>query len=128
LKYNGIPYDSFLNLYVIKECCMSSGKVSTKEQEITTTRTSLVPRYHVVLLDDNDHTYEYVIEMLVHLFSHSSSKAYDMACTVDQTGRVIVETTHKERAELKRDQIHNYGPDWRLAHSKGSMSAVIEPA
>ncbi len=105
---------------------MSSSKVTTREQEIKTPRTSLVPMYHIILLDDNDHTYEYVIEMLVQLFGHSSSKAYDMACTVDQTGRVIVETTHKERAELKRDQIHNYGADWRLAHSKGSMSAIIE--
>jgi ATP-dependent Clp protease adaptor protein ClpS len=106
---------------------MGANKIQIEEQEITSTRTSLVPRYHVILLDDNDHTYEYVIEMLVQIFGHSSSKAYEMACTVDQTGRVIVETTHKERAEMKRDQIHNYGADWRLAHSKGSMSAVIEP-
>ena len=35
-----------------------------------------------------------------------------MACEVDTTGRVIVDTTTKERAELKRDQIHAYGPDW----------------
>jgi len=106
---------------------MSFGKFETKEQEIPVTKSSLVPRYHVILLDDNDHTYEYVIEMLVQIFGHSSSMAYEMACTVDQAGRVIVETTHKERAELKQDQIHGYGPDWRLSHSKGSMSAVIEP-
>lgn len=106
---------------------MGSNKSETREQERTTTKSSLVPRYHVILLDDNDHTYEYVIEMLVQLFGHSSSRAYEMACTVDQSGRVIVETTHQERAELKRDQIHSYGPDWRLSHSRGSMSAVIEP-
>jgi ATP-dependent Clp protease adaptor protein ClpS len=43
-------------------------------------------------------------------------------------GRVIVDTTTKERAELKRDQIHSFGPDWRVPHCRGSMSAVIEPA
>jgi ATP-dependent Clp protease adaptor protein ClpS len=106
---------------------MPSGKFEIKEQEAPVTKSSLVPKYHVILLDDNDHTYEYVIEMLVQLFGHSSSRAYEMACTVDQTGRVVVETTHKERAEMKQDQIHNYGPDWRLSHSKASMAAVIEP-
>jgi len=47
---------------------------------------------------------------------------------VDETGRVIVLTTHRERAELKRDQIHAYGTDRRVATCKGSMSSVIEPA
>jgi len=86
-----------------------------------------IPRYNIVLLDDNDHTYEYVIEMLSHLFGHSMEVAYQMAVTVDRTGRVIVDTTHRERAELKRDQIRAYGPDWRILHSKASMGAVIEP-
>jgi ATP-dependent Clp protease adaptor protein ClpS len=47
---------------------------------------------------------------------------------VDATGRVIVLTTHREKAELKRDQIHAYGADFRIAACKGSMSAIIEPA
>lgn len=87
-----------------------------------------VPRYHVVLFDDDDHSYEYVIEMLMALFGHALHTAYDMASTVDRAGRVVVETTTKERAELKRDQIHAYGPDWRIPHCVGSMSADVEPA
>ncbi len=87
-----------------------------------------VPRYHVVLLDDDDHTYEYVIEMLMKVFGHSQATAFRMACEVDLAGRVIVDTTHKERAELKRDQIHAYGADPRIPHSRGAMSATIEPA
>lgn len=90
--------------------------------------TRLAPRWQVVLLNDDDHTYEYVIEMLVKLFQHSVDTAFRMACEVDQTGRVVVDTTSKERAELKRDQIHAYGADWRMSRSKGSMSAEIEPA
>jgi ATP-dependent Clp protease adaptor protein ClpS len=87
-----------------------------------------VPRYNVVLLDDNEHTYDYVVEMLMQLFGHNRAKAFQMACIVDRVGRVIVDTTTKERAELKRDQIHSFGPDWRMPHCRGSMSAVIEPA
>lgn len=86
------------------------------------------PMYHVVLLDDDDHTYAYVIEMLMRVFGHPGEKAYRMACEVDTTGRVILLTTTLEHAELKRDQIHAYGPDLLLSRSKGSMSAVLEPA
>jgi ATP-dependent Clp protease adaptor protein ClpS len=91
-------------------------------------KTMHVPRFHVVLLDDNDHTYEYVIEMLMVLFGHSMATAFRMACEVDLSGRVVVDTCHKERAELKRDQIHTYGADPRISHCKGPMSATIEPA
>ena len=99
-------------------------------EEVTTPRTREVriPKFNVVLWDDNDHTYDYVIEMLTKLFRHSAEVAFDMAVEVDSQGRVIVETTSKERAEFKRDQIHSFGADWRIPHCKGSMSATIEPA
>jgi ATP-dependent Clp protease adaptor protein ClpS len=87
-----------------------------------------LPPYHVVLLDDNDHTYEYVIEMLRCVFGYPEPKGYQLAKEVDSRGRVIVLTTHKEKAELKRDQILAYGTDYRIASCKGSMSAIIEPA
>jgi ATP-dependent Clp protease adaptor protein ClpS len=91
-------------------------------------RTKRQPPYHVILLNDDDHTYEYVITMLQVLFGHPREKGFAMAKEVDTTGRVIVLTTSKEHAELKQEQIHSYGPDPLLARSAGSMSAVIEPA
>ena len=87
-----------------------------------------IPKYHVILLDDDDHTYDYVIEMLVAIFRHSLQTAFEMACEVDARGRVIVDTTTKERAELKQQQIQSYGADWRIPRCRGSMSATIEPA
>jgi ATP-dependent Clp protease adaptor protein ClpS len=86
------------------------------------------PPYHVVLLNDDDHTYDYVIEMLKALFGYPVERGFQMAKEVDTSGRVIVSTTTKEHAELKRDQIHAYGPDSRLPRCKGSMSATIEAA
>lgn len=103
-------------------------KEKTKEKEHEEDIELHLPQYHVVLLDDDEHTYAYVIEMLTQLFGHSRTKAFKMAVEVDMMGRVIVDTTTKERAELKRDQIHDYGPDWRISHCQGSMSAVVEPA
>jgi ATP-dependent Clp protease adaptor protein ClpS len=87
-----------------------------------------LPPYNVILLNDNDHSFEYVIEMLGVLFAHPPERGMQMAKEVDTTGRVIVLTTHKEKAELKRDQIHAYGKDKRIAKCKGSMSAEIEAA
>jgi ATP-dependent Clp protease adaptor protein ClpS len=87
-----------------------------------------LPPYNVVLLDDNDHTYEYVIEMLRKVFGYPDQTGYTMAKAVDTSGRVIVMTTHKELAELKCDQITSFGADPRLERSAGPMSAVVEPA
>lgn len=86
------------------------------------------PPYHVILLDDDDHTYEYVIGMLRKLFGYTNERAFQLASEVDSTGRVIVDTTTMERAELKRDQILSFGRDWRIARCQGSMNACIEPA
>ena len=90
-------------------------------------REQKVPLYRVVLLDDNDHTYDYVIEMLQKIFVFSLDQAYRHAEEVDRSGRTVLITCELPQAEFARDQIVNYGPDWRLSRSKGSMAAVIEP-
>jgi ATP-dependent Clp protease adaptor protein ClpS len=87
------------------------------------------PPYNVVLLNDDDHTYTYVILMLKELFGYPEEKGFQMAKEVDTTGRVIVLTTTKEHAEFKQDQIHAYGADPFLGRPcAGSMTAIIEPA
>ncbi len=86
------------------------------------------PPYHVILINDDDHTYDYVMRMLKELFAYPDEKCYQLAREVDTKGVVIVCTTSLERAELKRDQIHAYGPDHLIKRCKGSMSAIIEPA
>jgi ATP-dependent Clp protease adaptor protein ClpS len=88
----------------------------------------LVPLYRVVLLDDNDHTYDYVIEMLQKIFIFSVDEAYRHAEEVDRMGRTALITCELPEAEFARDQIQSYGRDTRLPRSQGSMSAVVEPA
>ena len=100
----------------------------TRPLEATERETEGLPPYNVVLLDDDDHSYEYVIFMLKALFGHPPEKGYELAREVDATGRVVVATTHLEEAELKRDQIQAFGPDPLIARCKGSMSATVEPA
>ena len=85
-----------------------------------------IPLYHVVLLNDNDHTYEYVIEMLGQIFCLDPSEAFRHAVEVDTTGRTIVLTCEREQAEFGRDQIHAYGVDPRMPACKGSMTTRRE--
>ena len=82
----------------------------------------------VVLINDDDHSYEYVIRMLKQLFGYPEPKGFLLAAEVDTTGRAIVYTTTREHAELKQDQIHAFGPDAGIPRCQGSMTAVIEPA
>lgn len=107
---------------------MSDTLVIPRERTDTRETRKRQPPYHVILLNDDDHTYEYVIIMLKQIFGHPMERGLLLAKEVDTKGRVIVDTTSLERAELKRDQIHAFGPDPALARCKGSMSAVIEPA
>ena len=86
------------------------------------------PLYNVVLLNDDEHTYEYVIEMLQKLFALSEQTAWNHAVEVDNAGRTVVMTCELAQAEFGRDQIHAFGADWRMPKSKGSMSAVVEPS
>lgn len=85
------------------------------------------PRYHVILWDDDEHSYEYVILMMRQLFAHSLEKGFQIAKRVDSDGRAVCLTTTKEHAELKRDQIHSFGKDILIERCVGSMSASIEP-
>ncbi|MBE2283685.1 MAG: ATP-dependent Clp protease adaptor ClpS [Prosthecobacter sp.] len=87
---------------------------------------ALEPPWHVILLDDDVHTHEYVIEMLGAIFGHGHELALRMAREVNACGRVIVATVHKELAELRQQQIEEYGPDKRVPECRGSMGAIIE--
>ncbi|MDQ2843146.1 MAG: ATP-dependent Clp protease adaptor ClpS [Acidobacteriota bacterium] len=84
--------------------------------------------FHVVLLDDDEHTYDYVVEMLQKLFFFPLETAFQHAVEVDTTGRTVVITCALPEAQFGRDQIQNYGADHRMPKSKGSMSAILVPA
>ncbi len=102
-------------------------KTSKRQSKPKQSEPARQPRYHVLLWNDEDHTYEYVIRMMKELFNHPEEKGYEIAKAVDTAGKAICLTTTREHAELKRDQIHAFGKDVLLTRCKGSMSASIEP-
>jgi len=103
-------------------------RTQPRDKTDSETTTKRLPPYNVIILNDEEHTFEYVIELLTKLFSHPLTTAQEMTWRIHTTGRAVVYTTHKEKAELKRDQVLSYGPDPRMSISKGPLGCYIEPA
>ena len=91
-------------------------------------QTDLAKRYHLILHDDDDHTYQYVIEMLGKVFGYGREKAFAIAGVVDGQGQAVLETDAYDVVTGHQKQIHGYGRDPRIEHCKGSMSATVEEA
>lgn len=90
--------------------------------------TEFAKQYHLVLLDDDQHTYAYVIEMLGAIFGYGTEKAFALASMVDSTGRAVLETAGLEVVTGHQQAVHRYGADPRIPTSKGSMTAIVEEA
>ena len=105
---------------------MAGTSVDTENEQKS--RDELEKLYHVIILNDDEHTFDYVIEMLQAVFGLSYPAALSHTMEADSIGSSIVHTCGLEEAELKRDQVHAYGPDWRMPNSRGSVAALVEPA
>jgi ATP-dependent Clp protease adaptor protein ClpS len=68
--------------------------------------------YAVIVHNDEDHTWQYVIEVLQRVCGHNIEKAFELTSQVHFKGKAVVWTGPLEVAELKRDQIRGFGPDF----------------
>lgn len=94
--------------------------------EETTSKPRIERRWYVILHDDQLHTYQYVIDMVMRLFGKSAQEALLHAIEVDTQGVTILARLPKSEAEAKRNAILNWGGDPALKSSV-SMKATIEP-
>jgi ATP-dependent Clp protease adaptor protein ClpS len=83
----------------------------TTSKPAPATRTKRQPPYAVVVLNDDLHTFAYVIEALGKIFGYNQTKAMHLAMQIHENGRAVVWSGTLELAELKRDQIRSFGPD-----------------
>ena len=102
--------------------------ISPQTIEDVSTDEQLEPPYHLILLDDDSHTYQYVILMLGAVFGYGPEKGLAMACMVDANGQAILLTGSKDVATDKQRAIHEFGADPLMENCVGSMSAVVEAA
>ena len=110
---------------ILAACRASPPSPETKQE----TEDQQAPLYNVVLLDDDEHTYEYVVEMLEKLFAFSDGDAWNHAVEVDTTGRTVV---HDLRAASRPSSAGIRStlsaPTGGCRSRKGSMSAIVEPS
>ena len=71
---------------------MSSRSASAVPEIEDETSDKVEPLYHVILLNDEDHTYDYVVEMLEKIFGMSETTAFSHAVEVDTKGTTILIT------------------------------------
>lgn len=89
----------------------------------------LLPPYHVILLNDEDHSFEFVINVLRLVFGFALEKAVQFTLEAHTKGRAIVWTGPKEVAELKVEQVQtNHEIRTRDGAKLGPVDCIIEPA
>jgi ATP-dependent Clp protease adaptor protein ClpS len=86
--------------------------VTTRKPSANRPRPQPLPQYAVVVLNDNDHTFRFVIETLCMVCGCSKPQADQHAMEIHLRGRAAVWRGSREVAELKRDQIRSRGVDF----------------
>jgi ATP-dependent Clp protease adaptor protein ClpS len=101
--------------------------VATEPQEET--RTRRVPPYNVILLNDDHHSFEFVMDSLRKALGYSVERCYQLTLLAHTSGRAIVWTGPLEVAELKANHIRGF-KEVRAADGAnlGSLGVDIEPA
>ena len=102
--------------------------VRPKKDKKNDSKTKRLPPYNVILLNDDDHTVEYVVALCQKVFGYPIKKGLQIADEVHFTKRCILWTGSLELAELKQEQIHSLGKDELVTRCQGSMSAILESA
>jgi ATP-dependent Clp protease adaptor protein ClpS len=82
--------------------------------------------YRLVIHDDADHTFDYVIRLLQPVLGVSHREAFELAWKVHDEGRAHVGFLELESARQVRNLLLSAGPDRRLARSAASLTISIE--
>jgi ATP-dependent Clp protease adaptor protein ClpS len=86
------------------------------------------PPYAVVVFNDNEHSFEFVVETFSKVFGYAREKIFALVLQIHTDGRGIVWSGTREVAELKRDQVRSSGPDFYAAKNVGfPIGVTIEP-
>lgn len=106
------------------------GVVTTPEAETAEeTRTRRIPPYHVILLNDDDHSMEFVVAVLMKVFGCPIERAFELMLEAHTSGRSVLWTGPKEVAELKAEQVQTFHETReRDGAQLGPLGCVIEPA
>jgi ATP-dependent Clp protease adaptor protein ClpS len=92
-------------------------------------RPRLLPPYHVILLNDDHHSMEFVVGVLVKVLGCPDEQAVVLMLEAHHSGRAVIWTGPKEVAELKAEQVQTFHEVRAADGAKlGPLGCVIEPA
>ncbi len=84
-------------------------------------------KHNVILYDDDDHSFTYVMEMLREVFAYDNGKAYELTEELVENGKVIVFTAPtRAEADLMKDKLVSFGRDKHIKACAGAMTVTVE--
>ena len=103
--------------------------VTTKPKAREEASTRQIPPYNVILENDDFHSLEFVVDVLLKALGCVVERAIQLALEAHNTGRSIIWTGTKEVAELKVEQIRTFH-EIRAEDNRnlGPLGCYIEPA
>ena len=84
------------------------------------------PFHRLVLLNDEEHTYQFVVDLLVRSFGASQMEACEKAIEINRDGKASVFIGPFDAAQHLRDIVVAAGADPTLPDSTGPLQVVIE--
>jgi ATP-dependent Clp protease adaptor protein ClpS len=107
----------------------SSAGTTTRPDQETREDVRLLPPYHVILDNDDFHSFEFVIGVLVKTLGCTTDRAVKLAWKAHTEDRAVIWTGSKEVAEFKLEQIRTFHETRESDGRKlGPLSCSIEPA
>lgn len=87
-----------------------------------------LPPHAVILLNDDEHSFEYVVETLSKVFKYKAEKCFHLTKKAHEHGRWPVFSGSKELCELKAEQIKGAGPDFYASKKVDwPLGVLVEP-
>jgi ATP-dependent Clp protease adaptor protein ClpS len=103
--------------------------VTTKPKEREKTSTRRFPPYHVILENDDYHTFDFVVDVLRKVLGCPLERALQLTLQAHTSGRAIIWTGPKEVAELKVEQVQTFHQIHPETGAKlGPLGCTLEPA
>ena len=102
--------------------------MTTKTEEDVEITIPLLPPYNVILYNDDQHSMEFVIDVLQKALGYHEQRSFQLMMQAHETGRAIVWTGSKEVAELKLEQILTFHEVRAGGKNLGPLGVCIEPA
>jgi ATP-dependent Clp protease adaptor protein ClpS len=103
--------------------------VITRPKSREETRTRRVPPYHVILENDDYHSFEFVVSVLRKALGYAEQRVFQLTIQAHTSGRAAVWTGPREVAELKADQIRTFHETRAEDGTRlGPLTCSIEPA